>query len=240
MVNFFKKKQVIILFAPPGAGKGIQADLLSDKLDLYYFDTSNILEEKFKEAENFSSNSKKRFISIENKKYDILIEKKLWLDGKLCSPPFVAFLVKEKIKKIFQDGKNIIFAGSPRTMIEAKEIIPLLKKLYGKNNIKVFFIKISPEETIFRNSHRRICELMRHSILYNKETENLTICPLDGSKLVRRHGLDDPETIKVRLEEYKEKTFPLLKYFIKEGLSVKKINGEQSVSDVFNDIVKYL
>ncbi|GAG27647.1 unnamed protein product, partial [marine sediment metagenome] len=77
-----------------------------------------------------------------------------------------------------------------------------------------------------------------HPILYNKETENLKICPLDGSKLIRRKGLDDPEVIKVRLKEYKERTFPLIELFGKQGIEVNKINGEQSVSDVHKDILK--
>ena len=47
-------KKVIILFGPPGAGKGTQAELLSEKLNLYYFETSKVLEEKFSEAKTFS------------------------------------------------------------------------------------------------------------------------------------------------------------------------------------------
>jgi len=231
-------KQVIILFGPPGAGKGTQAELLSDKLNLYYFETSKILEEKFKEIEE--NKKAKKEVIIKNKKYNILDEKKLWKEGKLCTPLFVAYLVKEKIKELNKEGKNLILAGSPRTLEEAKEIIPLLKKLYGKNNIKVFFIEISPEQTIFRNSNRKICELFRHPILYNKETEKLTMCPLDGSKLIRREGLDDIESIKIRLKEYQERTFPLIEYFKNEKLWMKKINGEQSVADVYYDIVNSL
>ncbi len=233
-------KQVIILFGPPGAGKGTQAELLSDKLNLYYFETSKALEEKFKEAENLSSESEERFITVNDKKYDIFNEKKIWTEGNLCSPPFVAHLVKGKIRKLSEEGKNLILAGSPRTIEEGKEVIPLLKELYGSENIKIIFIEISPEQTIFRNSHRKICELMRHPILYNKETESLTICPLDGSKLLKREGLDDPETIKVRLKEYKKRTLPLIEYFKEEKLWMKEINGEQSVADVFGDILKMI
>ena len=224
-------KQVIIIFGPPGAGKGTQAELLADKLGLYYLETSKILEQKFKE-------SNKNSIEIDGEGYNVSKEKKLWEEGILCSPPFVTYLVKEKIRKLSQEGKNLILAGSPRTLYEGKEITPVLKELYEEENIKAILIEISPEETIFRNSHRRICELMRHPILYNKETENLKICPLDGSKLIRREGLDDPEIIKVRLKEYKDRTFPVLEYFEKEGIEVKKINGEQTVADVFKDILK--
>jgi len=50
--------------------------------------------------------------------------------------------------------------------------------------------------------------------------------------------LDDPETIKVRLKEYEERTFPLIDYFKKEKIKVEQINGDQSVADVFKDILK--
>lgn len=228
-----RKPLVIIIFGPPGAGKGTQASLLAEKFNLYYLETSKILEEVFSE-------SKKKFFVIEGRKYSLKEEKKLWEGGKLCSPPFVTFLIKEKIKKLFQEGKNLVLAGSPRTLYEGKEIIPLLKKLYGEKNIKVVLLEISPKETILRNSHRRICQLFRHPILYSKETANLKICPLDGSKLLKRKGLDDPETIKVRLKEYKERTYPLIEYFKKEGLYIKKINGSPPPATVFENILKAL
>ncbi|MDD2732207.1 MAG: nucleoside monophosphate kinase [Candidatus Pacebacteria bacterium] len=233
-------KKVIILFGPPGAGKGTQAELLSDKMGLYLFETSKILEEKFNQAENLSEDSLERFIEIDSEKYDILNEKKLWKEGILCSPPFVAHLVKEKIKELAGSGKNLVIAGSPRTLFEAERITPILKELYGKENIRVVLIEISPEATIFRNSHRKICELMRHPILYNQETENLTLCPLDGSRLLKREGLDDKETIKVRLKEYQKRTFPVIDYLEKENIEVDKINGEKSVADVFEDIMSLI
>ena len=229
-------KQVIILFGPPGAGKGTQSELLADKLNLYYFETSKILEQSFRLAEE--SPNEKRIIEVDGEKYNILDEKKLWQEGKLCDPPFVVYLVQEKIKDLFQQGKNLVIAGSPRTVYEAERITPILKRLYGPENVKVILINISSEETIFRNSHRRICELMRHPILYNKETENLKICPLDGSKLIRRKGLDDPETIKVRLDEYKKRTYPVLGILEREELKINKIDGEQTVANVFKDILK--
>jgi len=227
-------KQIIILFGPPGAGKGTQAELLSSSMGLTHFETSKILEEQFKKAENLSD--EERFVQVGEKKYDMLDEKKLWDEGVLCSPPFVVYLVKKKIKELSDLGESLVLSGSPRTLLEAEQVAPLIKELY-KENIKVFFIEINPKETIFRNSHRKVCELMRHSILYSEENKKLSFCPLDGSKLIKRE-LDDPETIKTRLEEYKERTFPVVEYLEKEGIEVKKINGEQSVADVFKDILK--
>lgn len=232
------KKQIVILFGPPGAGKGTQAELLADKLGYYYFETSKILEREFTKAENLSKKDPKRFITVGKEKFDILEEKKLWADGVLCTPNFVTHLVKKNIKKLSEEGEALILAGSPRTAPEAKELIPFLKKLYGKENIKAVLIEISPEETIFRNSHRRLCELMRHPVLYNKETKNLKNCTLDGSKLIRRKGLDDPESIKVRLDQYKERTFPVFDIMKKQGIVIKKINGEVSPSEVHKAVLK--
>ena len=225
--------KVIILLGPPGSGKGTQAQLLAEKLNLYYLETSKVLEEKFQEIKN-----EKEYIRVKGKRYYLAKEKKLWEEGFLCSPPFVTHLVKKKIEELNKQGKNLVLAGSPRTLYEGKEITPLLKRLYGKENIKVVLITLSAKESIFRNSHRRICELMRHPILYNKETAKLTYCPLDGSKLIKRKGLDEPETIKIRLKEYKKRTFPLVEYFKKQNFKVKKVNGAQTVTNVFEDILK--
>jgi len=149
-------------------------------------------------------------------------------------------LVEKKINELFQSGKGIVFAGSPRTMHEGEKVIPQIEALYGQKNIKIILLELSPEQTIFRNSNRKICELMRHPVLYTEETRNLKSCPLDGSKLLKRTGLDDPETIKVRIKEYEERTLPLVGFFEKAGLGVKKVNGEQSVEGVHKDILEAL
>ena len=77
-------------------------------------------------------------------------------------------------------------AGSPRTLPEGKDQVPFLKELFGAQNIKIVLIEISPEETMRRNSRRRICQLMRHPILSTeKQFLGLKNCPLDGSKLLK-------------------------------------------------------
>ena len=227
-----QKPLVINIFAPPGGGKGTQAELLSERFNLYYFESAKIIEANIMTAE------KGVYEIIEGKKYFLAEERRFWKTGILNSPPLVTLWFARKIKELAKEGRGLVMTGSPRTLYEGKRIIPLLQKLYGTKNIKIILIKLSAEESIFRNSRRRICELMRHPILYTKETSKLTRCPLDGSKLLRRKGLDDPETIKVRLKEYKERTLPLVKYYKEQGLTIKEINGEQSVEDVFKDILK--
>jgi len=227
-------KQVIMLFGAPGAGKGTQAEILSDKTGYYHLESSNVIETCFN-RENLE-----KVFRVDGKDYKLSDEKKLRETGLLMSPPFVVFLMEEKIKELAQEGKGIIFSGSPRTVYEAEKEIPLLKELYGVENLKFILLEIAPETTIFRNSHRRICELIRHSILFSSETEKLTKCPLDGSDLVRRKKLDDPDVIKKRIEIFKEESLPVIKIMEKEGVHVHRINGEQSVADVFRDVQEAL
>lgn len=229
-----KEKLVVIIIGPPGSGKGTQCELLGEELNLYYLETSKILEE------NIMNAKRGEYVMVKGKKYFLENEKRNWKTGILLSPPLVAFWVRNKIRALFKEGKNLILGGSPRTLQEGKEVIPLLKKLYGAKNIKVIFLEITSAETIWRNSHRKICQLMRHPVLYTKETAKLTHCPLDGSKLLKREGLDDPETIKIRLKEYKERTLPMIDYFKKEKLKIKKVNGSPPPAVVFENLLKVL
>jgi len=224
-------KKVIIIIGPPGAGKGTQAELLAEKLDLFYFETSQILEESWQKV------NKNDYLIVAGKKFYLLDEKKLFDKGILCSPMFVSFVVKKKIKKLAKVNKKIVLAGSPRTLYEGKELIPFLGDVYGIDNILVLEIKISDKESIWRNTKRKICSHCRHPIPYTSETKNLKKCPKCGGKLITR-TLDNKDIIKIRLEEYKKRTYPLFKYFKKIGLAIKEINGEQSIENVSKDILK--
>ena len=227
------KKLAIILIGPPGCGKGTQGELLAEKFNLFYFETSKIIEKNVMNARSGEC------VVIGGKEYSLENERGLWKSGILCTPIVVSYWVRKKFEELSKEGKNLIIAGSPRTLLEGREVMPLLRKLYGKENIKIVEVGLSPEQTIWRNQRRRICELMRHPILSTKdEFLKLTHCPLDGSKLLKRKGLDDPETIITRIKEYKERTYPLIKYFKEEGFSVKKVKGEQTVEKVFSDILK--
>lgn len=227
-------KQVIIIFGPPGAGKGTQSELLSETLGYYHLESSKVLERCFK------NESPDKVFTVDGKDYNVGEEIKSWKTGVLTSPPFITVLMMEEFKKLSEDGESFIVSGSPRTLYEAEKEMPVLAELYGKEHIKIYMIEISAEVTVSRNTNRKVCELMRHSILFNDETKVLKLCPLDGSKLVKRKDLDDPETIKVRLQEYKNRTFPLFEYFQNNGFNIYKINGEKTVAQVHEEILKTL
>ncbi len=228
-----KIPKVIIILGPPGSGKGTQGELLARKFGLYHFETSEIIERNLADAKRGD------FVAIDGKKYFLSEEKKLRDSGKWMSPPLIASWVKSKIEALAHEGEGLVISGSPKTLNEAKEIAPVLRKLYGTKNIEVILLKQRPEVSIWRNSRRRICLLERHSILYTKEALGLKTCPLDGSKLVLRED-SKPEVIKMKLNEYKERTLPLVRYLKKEGLKVEEVNGEKPPVKVFEKILKVL
>ncbi len=226
-----RKTFAIIILGPPGSGKGTQAELLMEKFDLFHLETSEIIEKNFATAKSGD------FVKVGKEKYFLSEEKKLRKAGKWMSSPLIAFWIKDGIKKLAKEGKGIILSGSPKTLYEAEEEIPLLRKLYGAKNIEIILLEQKAEVSVWRNSHRRICELMRHAILYTKETAKLKKCPFDGSKLIFREDRSR-QVVENKIKEFTERTVPMLDYFKKQGLRIRKINGEQSVADVFKDILK--
>lgn len=226
-----KKLRVIIILGPPGSGKGTQSELLAEKTGLYHIETSEIIEK------NLIGIKPSDFVKVGREKFFLTEEKKLRESGGLMSPPLIAFWTKNKVKEVHQREWGIIFSGSPRTLFEGKEVLPLLKKLYSLENIQLVLLDITEEDSIWRNSHRRTCKLLRHPIVWLPETKNLKKCSLDGSELVRRKD-DNPEIIRTRLKEFRERTLPLINYFKKEGVKVKKINGSLPPAEVFSAILK--
>jgi adenylate kinase len=220
-----KKKMIVILIGPPGSGKGTQAELLSKKLGLFHLESSKVIEDKFKDA---STNDK-----------IIVREKRLWESGKLNTPELVLEWMVARARELINDGKGLVFSGSPRTLVEAEGLIPAIEELVGKENVGVLNIELSEEDSVKRNSKRRICEKFRHPIPDFPEFRHLKKCPKDGSDLVTR-SLDDPETIPIRYKEYLDRTAPILGLMKKMGYKIPKINGEQSIEIVFNEILKNL
>lgn len=218
-------KQVVIFIAPPGAGKGTQAEAIAAKFSFYHIETSKLGEAKIKDPELVKNDP------------EVARAKKCFETGELFPTEWATRLIIEKIEELAGQNKNIVFSGSPRTPYEVKNIMPDLDKLYSRENIKIFHIELSEEESVKRNSGRRICQANRHPIPNFSENQNLTTCPQDGSPLVVR-DLDKPEIIRERYRVYKAETEPVLDYFSKNGYKVTTINGEQPIKKVTEDILK--
>ncbi len=228
-----KQKSVIIIMGPPGSGKGTQAQLLSEKISLYYLDTARVIDTNLAKAEEND------IVVVEGKKYSLAEQVKLRHTGKLMSTELITYWVEERIRKLAEMEEGFVLTGSPRTLYEGEKLSPLLKELYGLENIEIIVIDLPEEESIRRNTHRRICSLMKHPVLYSEETKNLTRCSFDGSKLVIRKD-DNVEAMKTRIKVYKERTLPLVEYLKKEGFKVKEVKGKQTPEELHYDILKLL
>jgi adenylate kinase len=216
-------KSIIILIGPPGSGKGTQAELIAEKFGFYHFETSKVIEEKFKNADPNDKEMREEYEKFSS--------------GQLNTPSKVRQWVIDRIEDLAQHKTKIVFSSSPRTLYEAEGECPFLEKYYNKNEMIVFNIEVSEEESIRRNSGRRICEKSRHPIPDFDEYKNIKTCPKDGSKIITRI-LDKPDIIKVRYATYVNETKPVLDFFKKADYEVVKINGDQSISDVHTDIIK--
>jgi len=220
---------LIIFLGAPGSGKGTQTILTAEKFKLLRVEMSKLLERHLANAKPGEK------IVANGTDYLIEDQMKRWQEGFLVEAPVVSKILEQELKALLERGESIILDGFPRSVEQMEFVMEFLDKEIGKDRMLIFYLNVGEEASLQRNSHRRICELMRHPVLSHPDTEKLTICPLDGSRLINR-ALDDPEVIKVRLQEFRKQTLPLLDYFEKEGVVIHRINGEQSIVDVFGEI----
>lgn len=212
-----------MIFGQPGSGKGTQADLLEEKNEFFHFDSGKFLESIVHDPKNTNNQ-------------EIQKEKENFDTGKLISPSFILKFVNIEAKKIAQEGKSIVFSGSPRTKYEvlgddqAKGLIFTLESLYGKENLHSIFIKVSDETSIKRNSKRIICVKTGKPVLKEEDC--------DGP--VRHRTLDKPEIIKKRLIEYQERTVPAINAIKELGYTVHQVDGEKSPQEVREEILTIL
>ena len=219
------KKWVVVIIGPPGSGKGTQAELMAEKFGLFHLESSKVIENKFKNASPDDE--------------IMLHEKEAWKAGQLTDPQLVRAWMLEEIRLLHSKGVGIVLSGSPRTMFEAEGEIPVFEELYGKDNVKPIHLNLTKEESVRRNSSRRICEANRHTIPNFPIFRDITTCPKDGSKLLKRE-LDTPETISIRYEVYLRQTQPIISFLGENGYKILEIEGEQDIDKVFDDILARL
>jgi len=224
------KQPAIIIYGPPGSGKGTQANLLAHRLGLIHFDTGTYLENVVNDPAN--KNNQK-----------IQKEKKNFEAGVLIDPKWVLGIVKTRAKQIHQAGFGVVFSGSPRTLLEVSGVgkieglISFLEKIYGRKNIYMFSLQISAADSLKRNRTRLISPLTGLPLM--GQNIKLKTCPFTGGPLKKR-SLDKPEIIEHRLVEYANRTKPVLKALTSLGYKINEIDGRPLPYKVHESIMRRL
>lgn len=211
----------LTLIAPPGGGKGTQSEKLTTSLKIPHISTGDIF----------------RAIAKGTYKGNLPVQEILGYmnSGKLIPDQIVVGVVKDRLSQ--DDCTNgYLMDGFPRTLPQAEFFSQIDDRL--KLN-KVILIDVNEEKLVKRLTGRRSCP--KCGKIYNihytpSKTEGK--CDVDGSDLIQRSD-DNETTVKQRMDVYKNETAPLVDYYTKMGI-LSKVNGEQSVEEVYKDIMKVL
>ncbi|MCD6528373.1 nucleoside monophosphate kinase [bacterium] len=217
------KPLVIILLGPPGSGKGTQANLLAEKFKLKHIGSGDVLRVRQK-VNDFTGKKLKEVMKR----------------GELAPSFVVVKILGDELEKMKKQSKfkGFILDGWTRTIFEASLTDEALNWYEWDKNVKVILINVSKRETINRLTKRRQCKRCGRIIPYIGEFKKLKRCDKCGGELIVRMD-DNLEAITQRLKEYKKETIPVINYYKKQKRLIK-INGEQTIEEVFKDILKAL
>ena len=207
----------LILLGPPGAGKGTQASRIVADYGIPHISTGDILRGAVKNQTQ---------MGLEAKKY---------MDaGELVPDSVVIGIVKDRLQEP-DTAKGFLMDGFPRTIPQAEALDEALVAL-DRAVTKVLAILVEEEELILRLTGRRICRDCQtpFHVEYNKPvTED--VCDKCGGELYQRDD-DSEETVRNRLEVYRDQTEPLIAYYDEQGL-VARVDGTGRTPDgVYEDI----
>jgi len=206
----------LILLGAPGAGKGTQADILSEKLGIPTISTGNMLRAAIKNGTP---------IGLQAEAY--------MKAGKLVPDEVIIGIIHDRVAEA--DCVNgYILDGVPRTIAQAESL-----EQAGIVFDAVVSIEISDEEIMERMGNRRVCDhcgASYHLVAVPPKVEG--ICDKCGGDLIRRHD-DEPETVKHRLDVYHQETEPLKEFYAKRGI-LKSAENQSTVLETTQAILRAL
>ncbi len=197
----------LIFLGAPGAGKGTQAEVVSEHLGIPTISTGNIIREALKNGTETG------------------LKAKSYMDaGQLVPDEIVIAIIKERLVKSDCE-KGFILDGFPRTVPQAEALDQM-----GIRIDRVIDIEVADEKIMARLSGRRVCEKCGASYhLDYKPSKVEGTCDKCGGNTVQRKD-DHPNTVKDRLHVYHEQTEPLKEYYQKTGKLVI-VEGQEEVKD---------
>lgn len=206
----------LILLGPPGAGKGTQAEVLSEKLNIPAISTGNILRAAAKNQ---------TLIGLEAKEY---------MDaGKLVPDSVIIGVISEKLQE--DDCKNgFILDGVPRTIPQAEAL-----EQAGITFDHVISLEISDDEIIERMAGRRVCTSCSTPFhVKGRPPKQEGVCDVCGGVLELRKD-DKPEVVATRLKVYHEETAPLKEFYASRNL-LREVANQDTIEKTTGKIFEAL
>lgn len=211
----------IILFGPPGAGKGTQGELAADRFDLVRLSTGDLLREARREGTALGREAQ-RFMDA----------------GELVPDGVILGIVREVMEGHTGRG-GFIFDGFPRTVAQAEALSGMLEEM-GTSLDAVIVLEVEDETLVRRLAGRLSCP--NCGCVFNRYSDPPRTegrCDSCGTELVQRED-DREETVRRRLEVYREQTAPVLDWYIRSGANVRSIPGDRPIDAVQADLAAVL
>lgn len=209
----------LILFGPPGAGKGTQGALLADRLGMLRLSTGDVLRDAVRAGTGMGL-AAQRYMDA----------------GELVPDDVILGIVRDYLTGDAA-ARGVIFDGFPRTLPQAEGLDALLAGL-DRPLAAVLVLEVDDEELVRRLSGRRSCSSC--GAVYNVYTEPPAEegrCDRCGGELIQRAD-DEPDTVRRRLAVYHEQTAPLVDHYMQSTTTVHRVNGDRPVEAVQADLVR--
>ncbi|MBO4336575.1 MAG: adenylate kinase [Lachnospiraceae bacterium] len=210
----------IIMLGAPGAGKGTQAKMISEKYNLPHISTGDIFRANLKEGTP---------LGLEAKKY---MDK-----GALVPDEVTVRILLDRVAKDDCSG-GYVLDGFPRTIPQAEVLDKELTALSDKIDFAID-VDVPDENIVKRMSGRRACPSCGATYhIVNIPPKKEGICDACGGQLILRDD-DKPETVQKRLDVYHEQTQPLEEYYKNKGV-LRAVDGTRDMKVIFDEICSIL
>jgi adenylate kinase len=210
--------ELIVLLGPPGAGKGTQAKVLSQKLHLAHISSGDLFRDHLQRKTELG-----------------VLAQGYMQRGELVPDNVTISMIQDRMRNP-DCAKGAILDGFPRTVPQAEALDLFLADSKLGTVRKAPYIKVEEQVLVDRLSGRWSCRAGGH-VYHEKFNPPAAAgkCDVDGSELYQRED-DKAETVKNRIRVYFEQTTPLIEYYRRKGV-LAEIDGGKPIDDVTKELL---